>query len=363
MKSISSVCRLFSARRLWSCVALLAAVAFFPVATSYGQAFIVDSSMVPQQYQSYFKEVEDDLNSRIQDYSNELPVALLHQINKLYIVVFFQPAPDGVLGFASPNGLVSLQTGDLFNTKRRTVAVTGSLTINSNAIDMMIAENLLAPVIAHEILHVFGVGSLWAQNDLIGPLNGVGLTQYIGGKYAIEQYRKEANKPFAPFVPIEQFGGPGTALSHWDGQDPFFNQTFTPAFQMDLMMGYACEIRPGTEDELICPPKFFSLTTEGSMADLGFAMYKINPNKTPAPTGTAGRNWPKIVGSGINPFGGGAVVGDEGGGGEPGLSFRKVNIVKVFKKNPKVAGDVHPEENNELNKKDPFNLRNHSWAN
>jgi hypothetical protein len=324
--------------------------------SALGQAFRLDQSGVPQQFRQYFDEVEQSLNQRIQDYSNELPVALLYELNKLYITARVVPAPAGILGFAGPTATVSIQVGDIFRQKTFVVPVTGQITINLNEIDFMLEENQLIPTIEHEILHAFGFGSLWTQNRLIAPLNGVGATQYVGGKYAIQEFRKETNRPYAAFVPIMQFGGPGTALSHWADDDPFFGQTFTPAFKKEIMTGFACDLRPGTEDEFVCPPVFFSMTTEGALADLGYAMYKINPNRTPPPTGIAGRNWPKIVGDRRDPF-----AGPGGAGSTGNLSFKLTNIVKVYRANSKVADGIDTEEPI-IKAGDPFNLRDHNWA-
>jgi hypothetical protein len=337
-------------------LSIILGVTVFSSAPIFGQAFLMDTTGVPQQYRRYFEQVERDLNARIQEYSSELPLALLYELNKLYIVARVAPAPAGILGFAGPTATVSARIGDAFRPKTFVVPVTGQITINLNEIDFMIEENELIPTIEHEVLHAFGFGSLWPQNRLIGPVNGVGSTQYIGGKYAIQQYRKETNNPYAAFIPIEQFGGGGTALAHWSDEPPFFNQTFTPAFKKETMTGFACDLRPNTLDELICPPKFFSMTSAGALADLGYALHQINPNKTTPPLGLAGRNWPKIVGSQRNPF-----AGPGGGGSNGNLSFRLTNIVKVYKSNAKVTGGVD-EEGPAVKSEDPFNLRGHNWA-
>jgi hypothetical protein len=336
-----------------------------------GQAFVLDTSGVPQQYRVYFNDVAVDLNNRIQDYSNELPKSLLYQLDKLYIVCLVAPAPAGVLGFAGPNGTVTHRSTDnQLRIRRKVVPVHGTITINSNEIDAMIADDLLDSTIGHEILHVFGFGSLWQQNRLVGPISefgpqpvnnlptSVGLFQYFGGKYAIEQYRRETNNRFAGFVPIEQSGGGGTALSHWADEGPFFNQTFTPAFTKEIMTGFACDSADGTGNDLVCPPTFFSMTTEGALADLGYAMYKINPNQTKPPTGLAGRDWPKIVGSRRNPF---ADPNDPFNGGG-NLSFRFTNITKVYKRSAQVTAGVDGKDP-VIRPEDPFNLRNHNWAN
>jgi len=323
---------------------------------SSAQVFELDMTSVPENVLPIFKEIEDDLNSRVQNYSNELPLALLYQLDKVRIVVNVVPAPEGILGFAGPTAIVTHQAGDLFRTHRRAVVVAGQVTINSNEIPFMLADNILGDTFAHEILHAFGFGSLWEENDLVGPVGGVGTTQYIGGRYAIEQYREEANLPFAVFVPLEQGGGGGTALSHWADQPPFFNQTFTPAFTKELMTGFACDIHPVT-GAIVCPPTFLSMTTEGAMADLGFAMFKLNPNSSPPPTGQAGNNWPKIIGSGVDPFAGPIALG-----GDNNLGFKLVNIQRVYKKHKKVTAEVNSENPTPIHRDDPFRLRNHGWS-
>ena len=328
------------------------------------QVFELDKTGVPPQYMPTVEVAEQELNSRIQNYSNELPLAMLYQLDKLRILVRFDPAPEGILGFAAPTALVTFQGGNLFNQRRYAVPVAGELTININEVDFMIADGIFESVFVHEILHVFGVGSLWEDNDLIAPLGGVGAVQYIGGRYAIQQYRIETEQPFAVFVPLEQRGGPGTALGHWADQPPFFNQTFTRAFTKELMTGFACDVDPNT-GAILCPPTFFSMTTEGSLADLGYAMYKLNPNSTPPPVGQAGLNWPKITGSGIDPFVGGRPQGGEddgGGGGGGNLGFRMVNIQRVYRKHQGVGENVLPPPQAPGQPQDPFRLRNHSWT-
>jgi hypothetical protein len=336
---------------------------------AFGQAFVLDLSAIPDEYREYFVGVERDLNTRIQDYSNELPRALLFNLDKLYIVARLQAAGPDVLGFASPSGVVRMEVTNPRNRLLKrplVVPVAGTITINSDLIDQMIADETLVPTIAHEILHVFGFGSLWGANQLTGPASsagpvtvpgdptGVGLTQYIGGKYAIQQYRIETSNPFAAFVPLEQFGGAGTALSHWSDEPPFFNQTFTPAFRKELMTGFACDVVPD-DGTVVCPPTFFSMTTEGALADLGFAMFKINPNSSPPPKNLANRNWPKIVGTQLDPFAG------PPGRFNTGLTFSRVNIVRVYKSNKAAAGGVNAEEPGPR-AEDPFNLRDLNWA-
>jgi hypothetical protein len=70
--------------------------------------------------------------------------------------------------------------------------------------------NYIDELLAHEVGHVLGVGTLWASN---GVYNG-GTFQYTG-QYGLAAYQAEFNQA-AAFVPVENAGNAGTPGSHWD---------------------------------------------------------------------------------------------------------------------------------------------------
>ncbi|MGK7946510.1 MAG: leishmanolysin-related zinc metalloendopeptidase, partial [Microcystaceae cyanobacterium] len=102
--------------------------------------------------------------------------------------------------------------------------VAGIMQFDSADLSMLEQEDLLLDVIAHEMGHVLGFGTVWEQNGLvIDELTG---PQYIGDN-ALQAY----NDIFginASSVPLANTGGPGTYGSHW-------NESL---FDNELMTGY-----------------------------------------------------------------------------------------------------------------------------
>ena len=225
-----------------------------------------------------FKIAEAFWESRIRAYSNVLPPAVLTRLDKLVIVCQVSGDTDGIFGVsddrggidgpgmilaqAGPDRIVSFQSRNAFTARLFTLPTQSTITLDFDDIAPMIATGLFQSTITHEMAHALGFGSLWAQNNLTSPLNGVGLTQYTGGRYAIQEYRKEIRNPVVNFIPLEQSGGPGTAGGHWTSISPFFVQEDT----QELMIGFA-----GTNN-------FVSETTWGSLADLGYEVARINDN-------------------------------------------------------------------------------------
>ena len=109
---------------------------------------------------------------------------------------------------------------------------------------------------------MLGFGTLWEGNELISPYLG-GNTQYTYRGYALPRYQSESGNRFSPFIPLEQAGGGGTALGHWDSNDPFF---LNPAAnRAETMIGFNAPFR-----------KFVSGATWGSLADLGYVVRGVN---------------------------------------------------------------------------------------
>lgn len=337
-------------------LALLVTAASIPL-TSAADVIDVERSAVDPAYAYAFENAEALWESRIQNYSEELPRAILMQLTSLRITAS-TPAIDGVggiLGQAGPLSVLSFESGNLFHPKTVVVPVTAMMQFDIEDLADLEADGILEKVIFHEMGHALGFGSLWVQNNLIEPLGGIGLVQYTGGKYAIQEYGKDIGSPLVSFVPIEQRGGPGTALSHWFDGPPFFNQVFTPAFKKEVMTGFACDADPDT-GALVCSPGFISGATWGSMADLGYEVDGINDNSVDPPRGTGTGRWPKVTGGGYNPF------GDNGVAPMPGLRFNLVSIKMVTRKSLGDLNGVNAGGVGSTNKQDPYNLRNQRWV-
>ena len=89
-------------------------------------------------------------------------------------------------------------------------ATEGAIVINKRYVDDLIKYGAFTSVIQHEMAHVIGFGSLWADNGIY--IDGTGK---FTGAYALSAYRNEFNQPTATFVPVDLCGVDGTADGHW----------------------------------------------------------------------------------------------------------------------------------------------------
>lgn len=308
-----------------------------------------------------FKVAEAFWESRIQEYSTELPPAVLTRLSKLVIVCRISGDDEGVYGVtddlggidgpgdtlaqAGPDRVVSFQSRNIFTTRLYTLPTQSTITLDFPDVALMIASGTLQATITHEMGHALGFGSLWDQNNLTSALNGVGLTQYTGGRYAIQEYRKEIRNPVVYHIPLEQTGGAGTAGGHWTSLSTFFVQPGVT----ELMTGFSDG-----------QPNFVSQTTWGSLADLGYEVRGINDNTFNAvnPTPTLG-SWPKTtpIGSNIN----NADLPDNPTGLVGNVSIRNVRIRAVTRLPISNDGEAS-DELNTTDESDPYRLRNQRWV-
>ncbi|HOX20250.1 MAG TPA: leishmanolysin-related zinc metalloendopeptidase [Gemmatimonadales bacterium] len=180
----------------------------------------------------------------------------------IYATVAPIDGPGQILGGASPcwvrlPGLTTL---------------VGDMTFDSADLPSLELNNVLKPVILHEMGHVLGFGSLWNCPAIPGctkpPLmvyGGTDSTHFVG--VAANNYYTAAGGliafPSLYAVPVENTGGPGTADGHW-------RET---VMTNELMTGYIA---------LGASP--LSAITVGSLADIG---YSVNYTTAEAYTFTA----------------------------------------------------------------------------
>jgi hypothetical protein len=131
--------------------------------------------------------------------------------------------PGGILGQAGPTCvLLSTELG-----------VHGIMKFDSADVANMLADGSLGDVIAHELGHVLGVGTLWDMTWAGTPrrlLSGAGSTNpTFTGARAVAEYSLLGR---TGDVPVENSGGSGTRDSHWRES----------TFKNELMTGF---INPG----------------------------------------------------------------------------------------------------------------------
>jgi len=122
----------------------------------------------------------------------------------------------------------------------------GIMKFDSADMASMVSNGTLASVVAHEMGHVLGFGTLWDGLSL----NTV-FAQYTG-RNALAEYRALSGNASATYVPLETGGGTGTANSHWSES----------VFGAELMAGYAES----------APPMPLSRLTIAAMKDLGYGV-------------------------------------------------------------------------------------------
>lgn len=175
------------------------------------------------------------------------------------------------------------------------VATSGFLNINPAAIDLyaawdgtgppdpnsvdpnFIGLNYVDDIVAHEIGHAIGIGTLWQQNN-VRSFNAVTRKWEYIGQHGVAAFQREFD-PNATFVPIESEGASGTLGSHWDQLMRSSSQEGNPndPWSLDPRQGivdkfgrdFSLELMTGALDPDYGEP-FLSMTTIQSMRDLGF---------------------------------------------------------------------------------------------
>lgn len=133
-------------------------------------------------------ELVDDLLILAQGTPIDGPGRVLGQAGPTHL----RPETDGASALLPAKGLMSFDTADL---------------------EQMEQQGTLDDVIAHEMGHVLGIGTLWQRKGL---LEGAGTSNpQFRGAGAVEEYRRLRGGEGDRGVPVESTGGPGTADGHW----------------------------------------------------------------------------------------------------------------------------------------------------
>ncbi|WP_051254365.1 leishmanolysin-related zinc metalloendopeptidase [Arenibacter latericius] len=180
-------------------------------------------------------------------------------IDDIVIEVALAPidGPGGILGQAGPS---FVRTSDF-------LPLSGVMFFDIADLDFLEELDLFEEVIVHEMGHVLGLGTLWNVEPYYARTlrEGPNSNPYFTGKMANVFWNAEGG---TGKLPIENMGGPGTALGHW--RESILNN--------ELMTGY-----------LNLGENPLSRITAGSMRDLGYGAAMVG-EKYDLPRGTAGVN-------------------------------------------------------------------------
>lgn len=158
-------------------------------------------------------------------------------VDDVIVVIDIAPidGPGRVLGQAGPCGLRN--TGLPF---------AGVLTLDSEDLQPLIGSITLTHIIAHEIGHILGIGTLWQRFNLV---QGTGTDDpRFSGQQAVAAYQALGG---AGLVPLENQGGQGTVEGH-------LRET---VFDRALMTGFS-------EQRGVFQP--LTRVSIGSLADIGY---------------------------------------------------------------------------------------------
>ena len=204
-------------------------------------------------------------------------------IDDLVIEVALAPidGPGQILGQAGPR---FVRTEDF-------LTLTGVMFFDIADLDFLEEIGLFEEVIVHEMGHVLGVGTLWntAPFGFDRTLRaGPDSNPYFTGRKANVFWNAEGGE-FE--LPIENMGGPGTALGHWR----------EATLDNELMTGF-----------LNLGENPLSRITAGSMRDLGYGSASVGESYD-LPKGTPGVDISEL--------------GDEGTADNPGLNIAQMEVL------------------------------------
>lgn len=152
--------------------------------------------------------------------------------------------PGRILGQAGPTHVRPRGAG-----ASALLPVKGLMSFDTADLKKMATDGTLNDVIAHEMGHVLGIGTVWELKRLLKRPRTPNPS--FAGAGAMEEYRLLRSAPRRRQVPVENTGGPGTADGHW-------RET---VFRNELMSGF-----------IAAPGNPLSRMTAASLGDLGYTV-------------------------------------------------------------------------------------------
>ena len=152
----------------------------------------------------------------------------------------------GVVGRAGPCVVRDARPGSLLEYG---LPVFGVVEIDEDDIQEMASSGSLSGVIAHEIGHILGIGTLWFTTGpgALASTKVPGDPRYTGAEGVKASVSLGYIRP-GQTVPLENAGGSGTNSSHWR----------VSVFHNEIMTGW------------VAPNALISATTLGSLKDIGY---------------------------------------------------------------------------------------------
>jgi hypothetical protein len=278
------------------------------------------SPAAAERFVTALRRAEAFWDARILGYSNTLPRDIQSGLNgRLLIFAANANLGANILGSAGPITNVLVVRGGIFNQRQFAVATTSAMQFDNQFLEVL-NEDEVTDLCIHEMGHALGLGSLWRANGLIQRFRGIGPEQFVGinARRAFSIEAGVAGQARTGFVPIEQQGGAGTALGHWEDDSPVFNQLLR-SNRIEIMTG---TMIPNAE----C---FLSRTSLGSL---------VNEDELIPPSQLAGNQVAlglddaeegNLTGFSSNPFGANQLLNQSRGAGQP---RRTLNIYKKRRK-------------------------------